>query len=210
MPIKVFTVFGVRPEAIKMAPVILELQSRPEFSVTTCVSGQHREMLDQVLRLFKIVPKYDLNIMQDRQTLAETFSRALQGLDKIFKEDRPDIVLVHGDTLTTIAGSLAAFFNQIPVGHVEAGLRTYNKYQPFPEEINRKLTGVIADVHFAPTVVSKRNLINEAVDEKCIYVTGNTAIDALKITVRERYQFRTAALQNYQFQGRTILVEVHR
>jgi len=208
--IKVFTVFGVRPEAVKMAPVIAELSRRPEFSVTTCVTGQHRQMLDQVLKLFHISPRYDLNIMRDRQALPATFSRALTGLDDIFRADRPDIVLVHGDTLTTFAGSLAAFYNQVPVGHVEAGLRTQNKYLPFPEEMNRKLTGAIADVHFAPTRASKANLLREGIAEDSIYVTGNTVIDALQTTVHEDYQFHDAELRTTPFDGRVLVVEVHR
>lgn len=210
MSIKVFTVFGVRPEAIKMAPVIAELSRRPEFSVAACVTGQHREMLDQVLRLFHIQPRYDLNIMKDRQTLPGTFSRALTGLDDIFRADRPDIILVHGDTLTTFAGSLAAFFNQIPIGHVEAGLRTHNKYLPFPEEMNRKLTGSLADVHFAPTNASKANLLREGVDLGSIYVTGNTVIDALSTTIREGYEYHDTRLRDTVLDRRVLLVEVHR
>lgn len=210
MTIKVFTVFGVRPEAIKMAPVIAELSRRPEFSVTTCVTGQHRQMLDQVLKLFHIAPRYDLNIMRDRQALPATFSRAVTGLDDIFRADSPDIVLVHGDTLTTFAGSLAAFFNQVPVGHVEAGLRTQHKYLPFPEEMNRKLTGAIADVHFAPTKAAKDNLLREGVCEENIYVTGNTVIDALQTTVRKEYQFHNNKLNELNFHGKLIVVEVHR
>ncbi|MBT9152389.1 MAG: UDP-N-acetylglucosamine 2-epimerase [Firmicutes bacterium] len=210
MTVKVFTVFGVRPEAIKMAPVINELAGRPEFSVSVCVTGQHREMLDQVLRLFKITPRYDMNIMRERQTLPETFSRAVLGLETIFREDRPDIILVHGDTLTTFAASLAAFFNQVPVGHVEAGLRTYDKYSPFPEEMNRKLTGALADVHFAPTATSRANLLREGVPAASIYVTGNTVIDALATTVRQLYAFHDVALKQLPLGGRVLLVEVHR
>ena len=210
MTIKVFTVFGVRPEAIKMAPVITELARRPEFSVAACVTGQHRAMLDQVLRLFQIEPRYDLNIMRDRQTLPETFSRAVLGLDNIFREDRPDIILVHGDTLTTFAASLAAFFNQVPVGHVEAGLRTHHKYLPFPEEMNRKLTGALADIHFAPTLTSRDNLLCEGIKAESIYVTGNTVIDALATTVRAQYVFHDPALKELPLAGRVLLVEVHR
>jgi len=210
LAIKVFTVFGVRPEAIKMAPVISQLSGRPEFDVSVCVTGQHREMLDQVLRLFSITPRYDLNIMRERQTLPETFSRALLGLDGIFREDRPDMVLVHGDTLTTFAASLAAFYSQVPVGHVEAGLRTFDKYSPFPEELNRKLTGALADVHFAPTATSRDNLLREGVLPSCIYVTGNTVIDALATTVREPYAFHDPRLRQLSLGGRLLLVEVHR
>ncbi|MBS3985976.1 MAG: UDP-N-acetylglucosamine 2-epimerase (non-hydrolyzing) [Selenomonadales bacterium] len=212
MAIKVFTVFGVRPEAVKMAPVISELGRYPEFSVSVCVTGQHRAMLDQVLRLFSIEPKYDLNIMRERQTLPETFARALTGLDEIFRADRPDIVLVHGDTSTTLAGSLAAFYNQVPVGHVEAGLRTHEKYLPFPEEINRKLTGSLADLHFAPTPTAKGNLLREGVREESIFITGNTVIDALATTVRPDYEYHDAALRQAlaKTTGRLLLVEVHR
>lgn len=210
MTIKVFTVFGVRPEAVKMAPVIAELSRRPEFTVVTCVTGQHRQMLDQVLKLFHIQPRYDLNIMRDRQDLPATFSRALSGLDDIFRADRPDIVLVHGDTLTTFAGSFAAFLNQVPVGHVEAGLRTHNKYLPFPEEMNRKLTGSLADVHFAPTNACKSNLLREGVPEDSIYVTGNTVIDALRATVSEAYEFHNPILREMSFTERVLVVEVHR
>ena len=182
------TIFGTRPEAIKMAPLVLELQKHPEKieSIVT-VTAQHRQMLDQVLETFNITPDYDLNIMKDRQTLVDVATAALQGLDRVMKEAQPDIVLVHGDTATTFVGSLAAFYNQIAIGHVEAGLRTGQKYSPYPEEMNRQLTGVMADLHFAPTDVSKNNLLREAKPEEAIFVTGNTAIDALKTTVREDY-----------------------
>ncbi|MDI7740890.1 UDP-N-acetylglucosamine 2-epimerase (non-hydrolyzing) [Lysinibacillus fusiformis] len=185
---KVMTIFGTRPEAIKMAPLVLELQKYPENieSIVT-VTAQHRQMLDQVLETFKITPDYDLNIMKDRQTLIDVTTNALHGLDRVMKEAKPDIVLVHGDTTTTFVGSLAAFYNQIAIGHVEAGLRTGNKYSPYPEEMNRQLTGVMADLHFAPTENSKENLLKENKDEQLIFVTGNTAIDALKTTVRENY-----------------------
>lgn len=185
---KVMTIFGTRPEAIKMAPLVLELQKYPEQieSIVT-VTAQHRQMLDQVLETFKITPDFDLNIMKDRQTLVDVATNALQGLDKVMKEAQPDIVLVHGDTATTFVGSLAAFYNQIAIGHVEAGLRTGQKYSPYPEEMNRQLTGVMADLHFSPTEVSKANLLRENKPEEAIYVTGNTAIDALKTTVTETY-----------------------
>lgn len=187
-PIKVMTIFGTRPEAIKMAPLVLELQKYPEqFQSIVTVTAQHREMLDQVLTIFKIKPDYDLNIMKDRQTLVDVTTRGLEGLDKIMKEVKPDIVLVHGDTTTTFIASLAAFYNQIVVGHVEAGLRTWNKYSPFPEEMNRQLTGVMADLHFSPTAKSAENLLNENKQKENIFVTGNTAIDALKTTVKEEY-----------------------
>ncbi|KSU60500.1 UDP-N-acetyl glucosamine 2-epimerase [[Bacillus] enclensis] len=188
-PIKVMTIFGTRPEAIKMAPLVLELKKYPEsFETIVTVTAQHREMLDQVLSIFDITPDYDLNIMKDRQTLIDVTTRGLEGLDKIMKEAKPDIVLVHGDTTTTFVASLAAFYNQISVGHVEAGLRTWNKYSPFPEEMNRQLTGVMADLHFAPTEKSAENLLNESKKEDGIFITGNTAIDALKTTVKDEYK----------------------
>ena len=186
--LKVMTIFGTRPEAIKMAPLVLELQKHPERieSIVT-VTAQHRQMLDQVLETFKITPDFDLNIMKDRQTLVDVATNALIGLDKVMKESKPDIVLVHGDTATTFVGSLAAFYNQIAIGHVEAGLRTGQKYSPYPEEMNRQLTGVMADLHFSPTEQSRDNLLKENKPAEAIYVTGNTAIDALKTTVRESY-----------------------
>lgn len=185
---KVMTIFGTRPEAIKMAPLVLELEKHPEEieSIVT-VTAQHRQMLDQVLATFGIQPDYDLNIMKDRQTLVDVATRGLEGLDRIMKEAKPDIVLVHGDTATTFIGSLAAFYNQIAVGHVEAGLRTWDKYSPYPEEMNRQLTGVIADLHFSPTEKSAQNLLNEGKLEERIVVTGNTAIDALHTTVKDSY-----------------------
>lgn len=186
--IKVMTIFGTRPEAIKMAPLVLELKKRSdEFESIVTVTAQHREMLDQVLEIFKIAPDYDLNIMKKKQTLVEITNRTLEGLDKVMKETEPDIVLVHGDTSTTFAASLAAFYNQITIGHVEAGLRTWNKYSPYPEEMNRQLTGVMADLHFAPTEKAKHNLLDENKPENRILVTGNTVIDALKTTVDSSY-----------------------
>ena len=186
--LKVMTIFGTRPEAIKMAPLVLELQKHPEKieSIVT-VTAQHRQMLDQVLNIFGITPDFDLNIMKDRQTLIDITTRGLEGLDKVMKEAKPDIVLVHGDTTTTFIASLAAFYNQIPVGHVEAGLRTWDKYSPYPEEMNRQLTGVMADLHFSPTEKSAKNSKKENKDESRIFITGNTAIDALKTTVKETY-----------------------
>lgn len=185
--IKVMTIFGTRPEAIKMAPLVKELESRSQIESIVCVTAQHRQMLDQVLDTFKITPDYDLNIMKQGQTLVDITTRALQNLNEVISNVKPDIVLVHGDTTTTLSGSLAAFYNQVAVGHVEAGLRTYDKYSPFPEEVNRQVTGVIADMHFAPTEVSKSNLLKEGKKEDSIYVTGNTAIDALKTTVKDDY-----------------------
>lgn len=187
--IKVMTVFGTRPEAIKMAPLVLELKKHPkDIETVVTVTAQHREMLDQVLDVFQIQPDFDLNIMKERQTLKDITIRALDGLDQILKEVKPDIVLVHGDTSTTFVASLAAFYNQISVGHVEAGLRTWNKFSPYPEEMNRQLTGVIADLHFAPTKKAEQNLLNENKNPETIYITGNTAIDALKTTVSNDYQ----------------------
>ncbi|NRS47672.1 non-hydrolyzing UDP-N-acetylglucosamine 2-epimerase [Brevibacillus sp. HB2.2] len=186
--VKVMTVFGTRPEAIKMAPLVHELNKYSEqIESVVCVTAQHRQMLDQVLDIFDIQPDIDLNIMKDRQTLVGVTTRALESLDETMKEVKPDIVLVHGDTTTTFVASLAAFYNQVAIGHVEAGLRTWDKYSPFPEEMNRQLTGVMADLHFSPTNGSADNLRREAKPDKSIYVTGNTAIDALKTTVREDY-----------------------
>ncbi len=186
--LKVMTVFGTRPEAIKMAPLVKELTNYPDQieSIVT-VTAQHREMLDQVLKIFEIQPDYDLNIMKNRQSLIDVTTRCLEGLNKVFQEVKPDIVLVHGDTSTTFVASLAAFYNSIPIGHVEAGLRTWNKYSPYPEEMNRQLTGVLADLHFSPTTQSKNNLLVENKKEESIFVTGNTAIDALKTTVKTHY-----------------------
>lgn len=192
--IKVMTIFGTRPEAIKMCPLVLELEKYGEQieSIVT-VTGQHREMLDQVLEIFNVKPDYDLNIMKARQTLTDVTVNVLQGLDAIMKEVKPDLVLVHGDTSTTFVASLTAFYNQITVGHVEAGLRTWNKYSPFPEEMNRQLTGVIADIHFSPTVQAAENLRRENKPEDGIYITGNTAIDALNTTVNDSYQHQVLA-----------------
>lgn len=185
--IKVMTIFGTRPETIKMAPLVLELKARPEIESIVCVTAQHRQMLDQVLDAFKIKPDYDLNIMKQGQTLSDITVNVLKGLETVIKEVQPDLVLVHGDTTTTFAGALAAFYQQVAVGHVEAGLRTYNKYSPFPEEANRNFVGVISDLNFAPTNQSRDNLLKEGKNPDSIIVTGNTAIDALKTTVREDY-----------------------
>ncbi len=209
--LKVMTVFGTRPEAIKMAPLALELKKYPQIESSVCVTAQHREMLDQVLDIFKITPDYDLDIMKERQTLIGITTRVLEGLDKVMKEAKPDIVLVHGDTSTTFVGALAAFYNQIKVGHVEAGLRTYDKYSPFPEEMNRCLTGRIADLHFSPTVQNKNNLLKEAIPEENIFITGNTVIDALKTTVRSDYKFENDTLNELDFENkRIIVVTAHR
>lgn len=210
--IKVMTVFGTRPEAIKMAPIVLELQKHPDMIVpVVAVTAQHREMLDQVLNLFHIKPDHDLNIMAAGQTLFDITTRAMMGLDKVLTEEKPDIVLVHGDTTTTFAGALAAYYHQTAVGHVEAGLRTHNKYSPFPEEMNRRLTGCIADLNFAPTSTSEANLLAENVPPESIFVTGNTVIDALHHTVRDDFDFQEESLKDVDFQNkRIILVTTHR
>ncbi len=205
------SVFGTRPEAIKMAPLIKKLEACEHIDSLVCVTAQHREMLDQVLEIFQLTPKYDLNIMQERQTLAGITVRALEGLDGVMKEACPDIVLVHGDTTTTFAGSLAAFYNQIKVGHVEAGLRTYDKYQPFPEEMNRKLTGALSDLHFAPTALAREHLLREGVSPDQIFVTGNTAIDALSTTLQQDYQFTLPLLNQIDYKhSRVITMTAHR
>lgn len=207
--IKVMTVFGTRPEAIKMAPLVLELQKQSQrFEAITTVSAQHREMLDQVLDIFHIKPDYDLNIMHARQTLTDITSNVLINLDKILKEAKPDIVLVHGDTTTTFAASVAAFYNQIPIGHVEAGLRTWEKYSPYPEEMNRQMTDAMTDLYFAPTTQSKANLLKENHKEDNIYITGNTAIDALKQTVDKEYHHDI--LDKVSPDNKLILLTMHR
>ncbi|ALB48231.2 UDP-N-acetylglucosamine 2-epimerase (non-hydrolysing) [Clostridium beijerinckii] len=207
---KIITIFGTRPEAIKMAPLVKELERREEIESKVCVTAQHREMLDQVLELFDIKPDFDLNIMKTKQTLTGITSRVLEGLEEVFKEEKPDMILVHGDTTTTFAGSLAAFYQQIKVGHVEAGLRTFNKYFPFPEEMNRKLTGSLADLHFAPTKGSKENLLREGINASDIYVTGNTVIDAMKHTVEDDYIFENEELNNIDFSKKVIMITAHR
>lgn len=207
MKIKVMTVFGTRPETIKMAPLVKELQSREEIETIVCVTAQHRQMLDMVLDAFQIVPDYDLDIMKQGQTLSDITTRVLQGLEEVIKEVKPDIVLVHGDTTTTFAGALAAFYNQVAIGHVEAGLRTYNKYSPFPEEANRQFVGVISDMNFAPTEQSKDNLLREGKDPASIIVTGNTAIDALQTTVREDYEHE---IIDWVGDSRMIMLTAHR
>ena len=209
-PIRVMTIFGTRPEAIKMAPLVLELQSRQGIQPICCVTAQHREMLDAVLEIFRLTPDYDLNIMEPRQTLSTITTKCLLGMEGVLEEAKPDLVLVHGDTSTTFAGALAAFYRQIPVGHVEAGLRTWDKYSPFPEEMNRKLVGDIADLHFCPTPANRENLAREGITDG-VFVTGNTVIDALKTTVRTDYSFSTQALNGLDYTGkRIILVTCHR
>ncbi len=206
--IKVMTIFGTRPEAIKMAPLVLELKKRVDvFEPIVTVTAQHREMLDQVLEIFDITPDYDLNVMKQQQSLAQITTRVLEGLDELMKETKPDMVLVHGDTSTTFAASLAAFYNKIAVGHVEAGLRTWDKFSPYPEEMNRLLTGVIADLHFAPTEKSKQNLLQEDKRADHIVVTGNTAIDALKTTVNDSYK---NAILDEIADKRLVLMTAHR
>lgn len=209
--IKVMSVFGTRPEAIKMAPLVKELEKTPEIESIVCVTAQHREMLDQVLEIFDLHPQYDLNIMQSRQTLAGITTRALTGLEEVMGKEKPDIVLVHGDTSTTFAGALAAYYNQVKVGHVEAGLRTYDKYQPFPEEMNRRLTGALTDLHFAPTPLAKEHLLKENIGEDGIFITGNTVIDALAHTIEEGYTFTVEELNQIDFKNkRVIAMTAHR
>lgn len=209
--LKVMTVFGTRPDAVKMAPLVKELEKYEQIDSKVCVTAQHRQMLDQVLDIFKIKPDYDLNIMKNRQTLEQITTRALEGLSEVFEKEKPQIVLVHGDTSTCFVSALAAFYKKISVGHVEAGLRTFDKYSPFPEEMNRRLTGVLADLHFAPTALNKRNLLNEGIKAEKIYVTGNTVIDALKTTVSPDYVFQDESLSKADFTGkRVIAVTAHR
>ena len=205
--IKVMSVFGTRPEAIKMAPLVKELEKRKEIKSIVCVTAQHRQMLDQVLETFDITPDYDLNIMKQGQTLADVTTRALLGLQDVILEVKPDIVLVHGDTTTTFAGALAAFYCQTAIGHVEAGLRTHNKYSPYPEEMNRQMVGNMADMHFSPTQKSADNLLSEGKDEKNIYITGNTAIDAMQHTVKEDYKHEVL---DWVGEDRMILLTAHR
>lgn len=205
--IKVITIFGTRPEAIKMAPLVKELKSRKEIECIVCVTAQHREMLDQVLKVFDIEPDYDLDIMKQEQTLSDITSRALKGLEEVINKERPNIVLVHGDTTTTFAGALAAYYSQTDIGHVEAGLRTWDKYSPYPEEMNRQMVGVLADMHFAPTEKSKQSLLKEGKCIDNIYVTGNTAIDALNTTVSPDYNHE---LFDWIGNDKLILLTAHR
>ncbi len=208
--IKVMSVFGTRPEAIKMCPLVLELGKHPEIESVVCLTGQHREMLDQVMEVFGITADYDLNIMRPRQTLTTITADVLTNMEPILKECKPDIVLVHGDTTTSTAAALAAFYQQIPVGHVEAGLRTFNIYSPFPEEMNRTITGRIATFHFSPTKLNESNLRREGVT-KNIYVTGNTVIDAFQTTVKENFEFTTPEIKDIgSFDGRLVLLTAHR
>ncbi len=204
---RILLVFGTRPEAIKMCPLIMELKMRTKFHVSVCVTGQHREMLDQVLEAFRVVPDYDLSIMKKKQSLTSVTCGVLNGMEEVLKTEKPDFVLVHGDTTTTFSAALACFYQRIPVGHVEAGLRTYQMDSPFPEEFNRQAVSIISKVHFAPTLRAKENLIGEGKRESTIFVTGNTAIDALKTTVRDDY---THSELQWAESSRLILVTAHR
>ncbi|OUP22414.1 UDP-N-acetylglucosamine 2-epimerase (non-hydrolyzing) [Lachnoclostridium sp. An196] len=204
---KVMLVFGTRPEAIKMCPLVNELKTRKEIETVVCVTGQHRQMLDQVLEAFSVVPDYDLSVMKDRQTLFDVTTNILNRIREVLETVRPDVVLVHGDTSTTFVTALACYYLQIPVGHVEAGLRTYNIYSPYPEEFNRQAVGIIAAYHFAPTELSKENLLKEGKKPETIYVTGNTAIDALKTTVRKGY---THPVLEWAKDSRLIMITAHR
>ncbi len=206
--IKVMSVFGTRPEAVKMAPLVKELEKRKEIKSIVCVTAQHREMLDMVIDTFNIKPDYDLNIMKHGQTLGDVTTRALNGLEEVIKKEKPDIVLVHGDTTTAFAGALAAYYNMVSIGHVEAGLRTNDKYSPFPEEMNRQMIDRVTDMYFAPTELSKTNLLKENVNEEKIYVTGNTVIDAMSTTVRDDYTH--PELEWIKENERMILLTAHR
>ena len=203
--LKIMSVFGTRPEAIKMAPLVKELARRKEIESICCLTGQHREMLDSVMEIFDLKGDYDLNIMEKSQTLSTITTKTILGMDKVIDTAQPDMILVHGDTSTTFAGALAAFYHKVPVGHVEAGLRTWDKYSPFPEEMNRTLVGDIAALHFSPTVANRDNLLRESVQGE-IFITGNTAIDAMKYTVRDDYRFQTAALNELDFSSRRVIV----
>lgn len=207
MAVKVLSVFGTRPETIKMAPLVKELDRRSEIDSIICVTGQHRQMLDQVLEAFDIKPDYDLDIMKSGQTLTDITVRVLEGMNGVIAKTAPDIVLVHGDTSTAFAAALSAFYNRVPIGHVEAGLRTYNKYSPYPEEINRQFIGSVADMNFAPTEKSRQNLINEGKNPETVYVTGNTAIDAMRLTVRDDY---SDEITEWAKGSRLIVLTAHR
>ncbi len=203
--IKIMSVFGTRPEAIKMAPLVKELAKYPDLESICCLTGQHREMLDSVMEIFQLQGDYDLDIMEKRQTLSTITTKTLLGMEKVMEQCRPDMILIHGDTSTTFAGALAAFYHQVPVGHVEAGLRTWDKYSPFPEEMNRTLVGDIAELHFSPTKANADNLVREAIGGE-IFITGNTAIDAMGYTVKEDYHFTTEILNQLDFENRRVVV----
>ena len=208
--IRVMTIFGTRPEAIKMAPLALELSRRPQIDALCCVTAQHRQMLDSVLDIFRLVPDFDLNIMEPRQTLSTITSKCLLGMEEVLEQARPDLVLLHGDTSTTFAGALAAFYHRVPVGHVEAGLRTYDKYSPYPEEMNRRMVSAIADLHFCPTPSNRDNLAREGI-EQGVFLTGNTVIDALQTTVVKDFHFSEGVLNDLDYVNRkVILVTCHR
>ena len=208
--LRIMSVFGTRPEAIKMAPLVRELSSREDIESICCVTAQHREMLDSVLEVFSLKPDWDLDIMTPRQTLSTITSKCLVGMDEAIDTLKPDMILVHGDTSTTFAGALSAFYHQVPVGHVEAGLRTYDKYSPYPEEMNRKLVTAIADLYFCPTENNRENLRREGITEN-VFVTGNTVIDALRTTVRENFVFATEALNRLPYESKkVVLVTCHR
>ena len=202
--IKVMSIFGTRPEAIKMAPLVQELKNRPGFESVCCLTGQHRQMLDSVMEIFQLDAEFDLNIMEQQQTLSTITTKTLLGMEKVFAEAKPDLVLVHGDTSTTFAGALAAFYHKIPVGHVEAGLRTYDPYSPYPEEMNRVLVGDIAALHFSPTNANAENLRKEAIRGE-IFVTGNTVIDAMKTTVQPDFRFQDPDLNAMDFAGKKVI-----
>ena len=209
--IKVMSIFGTRPEATKMAPLIKAMDKCDEIEQIVCVTAQHRQMLDQVLEIFDLHPDYDLDIMTERQTLTSITTKALTGLEEVMSEAKPDLVLVHGDTTTTFAGALAAFYSGIKLGHVEAGLRTYDKTQPFPEEMNRVLTGHMADLHFAPTPLAKDHLLKENIGEEGIFITGNTAVDCLKHTIKDNFKFDLDELNNIDYKNkRVITMTAHR
>ena len=209
--IKVMSVFGTRPEAIKMAPLVKALENDERFESIVCATAQHREMLDSVLEIFDIKPQYDLNIMAHGQTIVDISNKVLKGVDDVIKKAEPHIVLVHGDTSTTLNGALAAFYNKVPVGHVEAGLRSYDMYSPFPEEVNRTLTGAITNLHFAPTKTNENNLLSEGVNKEKIYVTGNTVIDALLSVINENHIFEDKTLNEIDFEKKkVILLTTHR
>ncbi len=208
---KVLSVFGTRPEAIKMAPLVKKLEAADGIESVLCITAQHREMLDQVLSLFELVPDYDLNIMKPNQTIGMITTNVMTGLEDVLKKEKPDLVLVHGDTTTTFAAALASFYQQVPVGHVEAGLRTYDKYSPYPEEMNRVLTGHIADLHFSPTERNRQNLLRENIADEKIFITGNTVIDALLQVAGKPYEFEDPTLKHLDFEGhRVITVTCHR
>ena len=203
--LKIMSVFGTRPEAIKMAPLVREMQAREEIEPVVCVTAQHRQMLDQVLKAFELKPDFDLDIMEKQQTLSTITTKAILGLETVLQQIKPDMVLVHGDTTTTFAAAIASFYNKVRVGHVEAGLRTYDKFSPYPEEMNRRLTGAIADLHFAPTAANRENLLRENITEH-IYITGNTVIDALKTTVHQGYEFEEPVLNQIDFDSRRVIL----